>query len=127
MRVSIHGDIAQLVERLNGIEKVRGSTPLISTIPNAGVSCPKAFRQGTLESAWNPEIASAPLQERFLRGCAAWNGDFVLRCYHNTTPGAKNVHYTVLWAGSVSPRGETAILPALDDSNEKEVSDDEVL
>ena len=24
-------DIAQLVERLNGIEKVRGSTPLIST------------------------------------------------------------------------------------------------
>ena len=27
-----HGDIAQLVERLNGIEKVRGSTPLISTI-----------------------------------------------------------------------------------------------
>ncbi len=28
-----HGDIAQLVERLNGIEKVRGSTPLISTIP----------------------------------------------------------------------------------------------
>ncbi len=25
------GDIAQLVERLNGIEKVRGSTPLIST------------------------------------------------------------------------------------------------
>ena len=26
------GDIAQLVERLNGIEKVRGSTPLISTI-----------------------------------------------------------------------------------------------
>lgn len=29
---STHGDIAQLVERLNGIEKVRGSTPLISTI-----------------------------------------------------------------------------------------------
>ena len=28
---SPHGDIAQLVERLNGIEKVRGSTPLIST------------------------------------------------------------------------------------------------
>ena len=27
-----NGDIAQLVERLNGIEKVRGSTPLISTI-----------------------------------------------------------------------------------------------
>ena len=26
------GDIAQLVERLNGIEEVRGSTPLISTI-----------------------------------------------------------------------------------------------
>ena len=30
--VLTHGDIAQLVERLNGIEKVRGSTPLISTI-----------------------------------------------------------------------------------------------
>ena len=30
---SILGDIAQLVERLNGIEKVRGSTPLISTSP----------------------------------------------------------------------------------------------
>ena len=29
---SFFGDIAQLVERLNGIEKVRGSTPLISTI-----------------------------------------------------------------------------------------------
>ena len=29
----LFGDIAQLVERLNGIEKVRGSTPLISTIP----------------------------------------------------------------------------------------------
>ena len=28
----LFGDIAQLVERLNGIEKVRGSTPLISTI-----------------------------------------------------------------------------------------------
>ena len=34
MRVFFFGDIAQLVERLNGIEKVRGSTPLISTIPN---------------------------------------------------------------------------------------------
>ena len=33
MRRFHHGDIAQLVERLNGIEKVRGSTPLISTIP----------------------------------------------------------------------------------------------
>ena len=32
-----HGDIAQLVERLNGIEKVRGSTPLIST------TCKNAF------------------------------------------------------------------------------------
>ena len=28
---NLRGDIAQLVERLNGIEKVRGSTPLIST------------------------------------------------------------------------------------------------
>ena len=32
MHVFFFGDIAQLVERLNGIEKVRGSTPLISTI-----------------------------------------------------------------------------------------------
>ena len=32
-----HGDIAQLVERLNGIEKVRGSTPLISTIKEAAI------------------------------------------------------------------------------------------
>ena len=32
------GDIAQLVERLNGIEKVRGSTPLISTILRTGLS-----------------------------------------------------------------------------------------
>ena len=31
-RLIFIGDIAQLVERLNGIEKVRGSTPLISTI-----------------------------------------------------------------------------------------------
>jgi hypothetical protein len=31
-RFLLRGDIAQLVERLNGIEKVRGSTPLISTI-----------------------------------------------------------------------------------------------
>ena len=31
-RFQLIGDIAQLVERLNGIEKVRGSTPLISTI-----------------------------------------------------------------------------------------------
>ena len=39
---SEHGDIAQLVERLNGIEKVRGSTPLISTI---GFVCKiKGFR-----------------------------------------------------------------------------------
>ena len=29
---NFRGDIIQLVERLNGIEKVRGSTPLISTI-----------------------------------------------------------------------------------------------
>ena len=32
-RLLFFGYIAQLVERLNGIEKVRGSTPLISTIP----------------------------------------------------------------------------------------------
>ena len=30
--VTFHGDIAQMVERLNGIQKVRGSIPLISTI-----------------------------------------------------------------------------------------------
>ena len=30
--LSSNGDIAQLVERFNGIEEVRGSTPLISTI-----------------------------------------------------------------------------------------------
>ena len=29
--VTFHGDIAQMVERLNGIQKVRGSIPLIST------------------------------------------------------------------------------------------------
>ncbi len=29
------GGIAQLVERLNGIQKVRGSTPLVSTIGGA--------------------------------------------------------------------------------------------
>ena len=29
---SRHGDIAQLVERFNGIEEVAGSTPTISTI-----------------------------------------------------------------------------------------------
>ncbi len=29
--VCLQGDLAQLVERLNGIQKVRGSTPLIST------------------------------------------------------------------------------------------------
>ena len=34
MRRFLFGDIAQLVERLNGIEKVRGSTPLISTTSN---------------------------------------------------------------------------------------------
>ena len=28
------GGIAQLVERLNGIQEVRGSTPLVSTIDN---------------------------------------------------------------------------------------------
>ena len=32
--VTFHGDIAQMVERLNGIQKVRGSIPLISTIRN---------------------------------------------------------------------------------------------
>ena len=34
--VNVLGGIAQLVERLNGIQKVRGSTPLVSTI--GGVS-----------------------------------------------------------------------------------------
>ena len=38
MCVFFFGDIAQLVERLNGIEKVRGSTPLISTIPNPALA-----------------------------------------------------------------------------------------
>ena len=33
----VFGGIAQLVERLNGIEKVRGSTPLTSTTPNVRV------------------------------------------------------------------------------------------
>ena len=32
------GGIAQLVERLNGIQEVRGSTPLISTIKRVGLS-----------------------------------------------------------------------------------------
>ena len=36
-RFRLNGDIAQLVERLNGIEKVRGSTPLISTIRRSEV------------------------------------------------------------------------------------------
>lgn len=40
-RVHHHGDVAQLVERLNGIQKVRGSTPLISTIDR---SCGTANR-----------------------------------------------------------------------------------
>jgi hypothetical protein len=31
MLFSVHGGIAQLGERLNGIQEVRGSTPLIST------------------------------------------------------------------------------------------------
>ena len=38
--LSSFGDIAQLVERLNGIEKVRGSTPLISTIKGDWASVP---------------------------------------------------------------------------------------
>ncbi len=29
-----YGDVAQLGERLNGIQEVRGSTPLISTKPD---------------------------------------------------------------------------------------------
>ena len=32
----LFGGIAQLVERLNGIQKVRGSTPLTSTIKEEG-------------------------------------------------------------------------------------------
>ena len=32
-----HGVIAQLVARLNGIQKVRGSTPLISTSTESGL------------------------------------------------------------------------------------------
>ena len=36
--IRCYGDIAQLVERLNGIEKVRGSTPLISTSMKAASS-----------------------------------------------------------------------------------------
>ena len=39
--VSFDGDIAQLVERLNGIEKVRGSTPLISTNINLNLDIRK--------------------------------------------------------------------------------------
>ncbi len=32
-----HGGLAQLVERLNGIQEVRGSTPLSSTTPPVNV------------------------------------------------------------------------------------------
>ena len=39
----LFGDIAQLVERLNGIEKVRGSTPLISTIKSHRTLCVGIF------------------------------------------------------------------------------------
>ena len=38
MRFHHHGDIAQLVERFNGIEEARGSTPLISTNRKAALS-----------------------------------------------------------------------------------------
>ena len=47
------GDIAQLVERLNGIEKVRGSTPLISTI-NVRVQI-KGFPRFLVCAAIRPE------------------------------------------------------------------------
>ncbi len=35
-KYQIFGGIAQLVERLNGIQEVAGSTPTISTIKNRG-------------------------------------------------------------------------------------------
>ena len=56
MRVFFFGDIAQLVERLNGIEKVRGSTPLISTIhfrvQNKGFSGFLVFPQLRPNEGW---------------------------------------------------------------------------
>ena len=41
----LHGGIAQLGERLNGIQEVRGSTPLISTMTNVltAFSCQRTF------------------------------------------------------------------------------------
>ena len=39
----VNGVLAQLVERLNGIEEVRGSNPLGSTIRDGGVSRSERF------------------------------------------------------------------------------------
>src|SRR5262245_5724091 len=48
-KLSIVGDVAQLGERLNGIQEVRGSNPLISTsqapaIPGLATFCDLSFR-----------------------------------------------------------------------------------
>ncbi len=44
-----HGDIAQLGERLDGIEKVRGSSPLISIKQVAEVALQRIERAGVME------------------------------------------------------------------------------
>ena len=71
---SRHGDIAQLVERLNGIEKVRGSTPLISTIPDMrNYKGFRAFRS-----------ARRPVRSRRLKSSPLSRSRFP---YCGTTPG----------------------------------------
>ena len=49
-----NGVIAQLVARLNGIQKVRGSTPLSSTKKSASSSLADFFYFSTVSSAFDP-------------------------------------------------------------------------
>ena len=55
------GDIAQLVERLNGIEKVRGSTPLISTT-KVVLAWVGAMRGGSFARALRGELCMHAVQ-----------------------------------------------------------------
>jgi hypothetical protein len=62
------GDIAQLVERLNGIQEVRGSTPLISTKKRRARKCILRFlfegeSKGALRNCASGTILATRLDE----------------------------------------------------------------
>lgn len=90
-----NGDIAQLVARLNGIQKVRGSTPLISTTSGQGYFVHRCYCNGlTYEPSLPFSQKSFAMQNLF----GSPNNTRCPRCVFHTPKSTKlNPIRTIWW------------------------------